>query len=80
MSIMAIMYIVVLLLLSEIVQACPESCYCKTDSAECVIEGCNVDIILDVPILILHGDLCDSQRDLLMHLTETQIILHGSSC
>ena len=50
MSIMGIMYIVALLLLSGVVQACPENCYCKTDSAECVIEGCNVDIILDVPI------------------------------
>ena len=54
--------------------------FCETDSAECVIEGCNVDIILDVPILILHGDLCDSQRDLLLHLTDSQIILHGSLC
>ena len=80
MSIMAIMYIVALLLLSGVVQACPENCYCETDSAECVIEGCNVDIILDVPILILHGDLCDSQRDLLLHLTDNQIILHGSLC
>ena len=80
MSIMGIMYIVALLLLSGVVQACPENCYCETDSAECVIEGCNVDIILDVPILILHGDLCDSQRDLLLHLTDSQIILHGSLC
>ena len=80
MSIMGIMYIVALLFLSGVVQACPENCYCETDSAECVIEGCNVDIILDVPILILHGDLCDSQRDLLLHLTDSQIILHGSLC
>ena len=77
---MGILYIVALLLLSGVVQACPENCYCETDSAECVIEGCNVDIILDVPILILHGDLCDSQRDLLLHLTDSQIILHGSLC
>ena len=77
---MGIIYIVALLLLSGVVQACPENCYCETDSAECVIEGCNVDIILDVPILILHGDLCDSQRDLLLHLTDSQIILHGSLC
>ena len=80
MSIMGIMYIVALLLLSGVVQACPENCYCETDSAECVIESCNVDIILDVPILILHGDLCDSQRDLLLHLTDSQIILHESLC
>ena len=80
MSVMGIMYIVALLLLSGVVQACPENCYCETDSAECVIEGCNVDIILDVPILILHGDLCDSQRDLLVHLTDSQIILHSSLC
>ena len=78
--IMGIMYIVALLLLSGVVQACPENCYCETDSAECVIEGCNVDIILDVPILILHGDLCDSQRDLLLYLTDSQIILHCSLC
>ena len=77
---MGIMYIVALLLLSGVVQACPENCYCETDSAECVIEGCNVGIILDVPILILHGDLCDSQMDLLLHLTDSQIILHGSLC
>ena len=77
---MGIMYIVALLLLSGVVQACPENCYCETDSAECVIEGCNVDIILDVPILILHGDLCDSQRDLLLCLTDSQIILYGSLC
>ena len=77
---MGIMYIVALFLLSGVVQACPENCYCETDSAECVIEGCNVDIILDVPILVLHGDLCDSQRDLLLHLTDSQIILHGSPC
>ena len=50
--IMGIMHIVSLLLLSGVVQACPENCYCETDSAECVIEGCNVDIILDVQILI----------------------------
>ena len=80
MSIMGIMYIVPLLLLSGVVQACPENCYCETDSAECVIEGCNVDIILDIQILILHGGLCDSQRDLLFHLTDSQIILHGSLC
>ena len=77
---MGIMCIVALLLLSGVVQACPENCYCETDSAVCVIEGCNVDIVLDVPILILHGDLCDSQRDLLLHLTDIQIILHGSLC
>ena len=68
---MAILYIVALLLLSGVVQACPENCYCETDSAECVIEDYNVDIILDVPILILHGDLCNSQRDLMLHLTDS---------
>ena len=48
--------------------------------AECMIEGCDTDIILDFPILTLHGSLCDAQRDILMHLTGMQIVLHRSSC
>ena len=48
--------------------------------AECMIKGCDTDIILDFPILTLHGSLCNAQRDILMHLTGTQIVLHGSSC
>ena len=44
-----------------------------------MIEGCDTDIILDFPILTLHGSLCNAQRDILSHLTGTQIVLHGSS-
>ena len=79
---MAIVYIVALLLLSGVVQACPENCYCETDSAECVIEDCNVDITLDQFCTNFDSSwrLCHSQRDLLLHLTDSQIILHGSLC
>ena len=48
--------------------------------AKCVIEGCDTDIILDFPILTLHGSLRDPQRDILSHLTGMQIVLHRSSC
>ena len=49
------MYIAVLALFSQLAQSCPDSCYCETDTVECIIESCDIDIILDIPILILYG-------------------------
>ena len=42
---------------------------------ECVVKDCSIDFLLDTPVLILHGTLCDSQRFELKGMKDTQILL-----
>ena len=47
---------------------------------ECVVEDCSIDFLLDTPVLILHGTLCDSQRFELKGMKDTQILLTDTLC
>ena len=69
-----------LLCLTGQVVACPQNCYCGDGVMECVVEDCSTDFLLDTPVLILHGTLCDSQRFELKGMTDTQILLTDTLC
>ena len=62
------------------VVACPQNCYCGDRVMECVVEDCSIDFLLDTPVLILHGTLCDSQRFELKGMEDTQILLTDTLC
>ena len=61
--------------------ACPDNCFCTTDTLECTLNSCDTDFFYDAPVTILHGKLCNEQRNLLAKKGyDTQLILTDDTC
>ena len=60
---------------------CPDNCFCFVDTLECTLNTCDTSFLYDAPVTILHGKLCDEQREVLQEKGyETQLILTDDTC
>ena len=61
--------------------ACPDNCQCNRDQTECYITLCSDEIDLSSQVIVIHGVLCDKQRNLLQKLSgDVLIILKNDIC
>ena len=61
--------------------ACPDNCQCNRDQTECYITLCSDEIDLSSQVIVIHGVLCDQQRNLLQKLSgDVLIILKNDTC
>ena len=63
----------------HVANACPDNCYCAESTLECVIDTCNISFLDDYPVTILHGTLCEEQRDALQN-GDSRIVLTDDIC
>ena len=61
--------------------AFPDNCQCNRDQTECYIILCSDEIDLSSQVIVIHGVLCDKQRNLLEKLSgDVLIILKNDIC
>ena len=61
--------------------ACPDNCQCNRDQTECYITLCSDEIDLSSQVIVIHGVLCEKQRNLLQKLSgDVLIILKNDMC